>query len=168
MTHSLSRVALTAAIATALLAAVALAAPTTGKWRGSLGTTYKQNEGEGYFRITSGPAIRPFKGQKYIVAPSNFKCNTSNLSLVKTTIPISGGKFSYTKGAYPDAYRAPKYVGTLTWKGTFKSKSKVVGTIRFQSPVTPKYDQSAPNGVRFAKKPCDTGKLNWVANPSAF
>ena len=109
--------------------------------------------------------MKPGRTLDYIAAPSNFECNSSNLALVKKKIPIEDGKFVYKDEAYVDKFRAPKKKGDLTWKGEFTSSGKVKGTIRFDSPVTPKPDPDAPNGIKYTHKECDTGKLKWNGKP---
>jgi hypothetical protein len=141
--------------------AVAIAAPKTGNWMASLGNTVLLQEGAGFFRISSAPAIRPKKGSPHIIAPSDYSCNTRSLALVKTKVPITSGKFKYTRAAYVNFGDTdnPVYKGKLTWKGRFTSKRKVKGTIRFVSPVTPKM---TPQGPKFSQKECDTGTKAWV------
>jgi hypothetical protein len=162
----MNRLLLVAVTALALFTAHALAAsPSSGRWQGKLASEETFGEGSGYWKVTSGGAIKPAPQQDHIVAPSNFKCNTSNLALVKDKIPVENGEFVYKKEAYVDFFRAPQHKGELTWKGEFTSAGKVKGTIRFVSPVTPKYDAGAPQGVKFKHKECDTGKLKWNGKP---
>ncbi len=157
---------LLAALAALTITAVAIAAtPSNGPWQGKLSSENNFGEGSSGWKVANGSTMKPAPYQDHIVAPSNFKCNTSNLYLVKTKIPVQDGEFVYKKGAYTDYFRAPKYVGELTWKGEYTSGGKVKGTIRFESPVTPKYDENAPQGVKFSKKDCDTGKLKWDGQP---
>ena len=147
-------------IAAAAIAAVAIAAPKAGIWEASLGKTFAPSEGNAVFRVTSGGAIKRTSAAPKIYAPSNFKCNTSNLAVAKSKIPIKSGKFSYKGGAYVNYGTSPPvYKGTLTWKGRFVTKKKVKGTVRFVSPVTPKRTNK---GLKYSQKECDTGTLNWV------
>jgi hypothetical protein len=154
-------VGLLAAAAALALAAIALAAPKAGNWSANIGTTFSPGEGAGAFRVTSGGgAIKAVRGRPKIYAPSNFKCNTTNMAVAKSKIPIKRGRFSYKGGAYVNYGTAPPvYKGTLTWKGRFVTKRKVKGTIRFVSPVTPK---ATNRGPKYSQKECDTGTLNWV------
>src|SRR5215212_3995037 len=141
----MNRLLLVALTALGLFTAHALAAsPSTGDWQGKLKSQDTFGEGEGVWKVTGGGVMKPGRALDYIAAPSDFQCNSSNLRLVKKKIPIENGEFVYKKGAYPDYFRAPQYVGKLTWKGTFTSAGKVKGTIRFESPVTPKPDPTAP------------------------
>ena len=169
MNRLLSRLILSSLLAVAMVVTVAFAAtPKTGTWQGKLNSDNVYGEGAGAWKVTSGGKMRPVQNTQYILAPSNFKCNSSNLSLVKDRIPIDDGKFVYKKGAYTDYFRAPQHVGTLTWKGEWTKSGKVSGTIRFESPVTPKPDASAPKGVKFTKKDCDTGTVKWGGRVSPF
>jgi len=151
-------------LALALFTAHALAA-STGSWTGILSGDRANGEGSALWKVTAGGAMKPAKGQDYIWAPSDFQCNTSNLSLVKTKIPVEGGKFVYKDKAYVDVFRAPKKKGDLTWKGEYTSGGKVSGTIRFVSPVTPKPSKSEPGVINFKNKECDTGKIKWHGAP---
>ena len=163
MNRLLSRLIISGLLAVALLVTVAFAAtPKTGDWQGKLNSESAYGESSGAWKVTSGGKMRPVQGSQYIYAPSAFECNSSNLALVKTRIPIEDGKFVYKKGAYPDVFREPDVKGTLTWKGEFTSSGKVKGTIRFQSPITPK-----PGG-KFSNKDCDTGKVKWGGRPNPF
>jgi len=108
-------------------------------------------EGQGLYKATSSK-ILPMNGR--ITAPSTFKCNTSNLIVKAASIPIKGGKINYVGPAYVDKFRAPKVLGTLTWKGTPKN-----GTIRFKTKKTVKLTTSGPTIVN---KPCDTGVQKFV------
>jgi hypothetical protein len=140
----------------AAAAAAALAAPTAGLWTSG-------GEGGGSFTVkagTIGPAGA--KPNRFITAPSNFKCNTSNLIVKSSKIAISGGRFSYDGPAYVDRFRAPSRLGHLVWTGRFTSASKVKGTYRFTSKVTPKITTA---GLKFAKKSCDSGKHTWSGHP---
>lgn len=137
----------------ALLAAlVALAVPavaTASLWVGN-------GEGESGFRVKSGKML-PLKGQKFIFAPSNFRCNSANLAVKATSIPVTGGQINFVGKAHIDWFRFPKALGKLTWKGTLKK-----GTIRFQTAQTPRYSSS---GVHLVNKACDTGKLRYTVRP---
>ncbi len=162
----MKRLLLVALTAVAVLTAVALAAsPSGGPWQGKLASENNFGEGSGAWKVTAGGAMKPAPNQEHIVAPSNFKCNSANLALVKTKIPVDSGEFVYKKEAYVDFFRAPQHKGTLTWKGDFTSGGKVNGTIRFESPVTPKFDPDAPMGFKYKHKDCDTGKLKWNGKP---
>ena len=108
-------------------------------------------EGEGIYKV-SGGKILPVNGQ--ITAPSTFKCNTSNLIVKAKSIPLKGGKIDYVGPAYVDKFRAPKVLGTLTWKG-----KPTNGTIRFKTKKTLKLTSS---GVTVVSKTCDTGTLKYV------
>jgi hypothetical protein len=153
------RIAITAAAATVTLAAgVALAAtPKPGMWSSG-------GESGGAFTV-KGAKIGPIgvKPNQSLIAPSNFKCNTSNLVVKAAKIPISGGRFRYDGKAYIDRYRAPTRTGHLVWTGRFTSATKVKGTFRFTSTVTPKVTAA---GIKFVKKACDSGKHSWVGHPS--
>ena len=165
MNHLLSRLIIIGLLAVAMLVTVAFAAtPSTGNWQGKLKSEAAYGESSGAWKVTSGGKMRPVPGSEHILAPSNFKCNSSNLALVKTKVPIEDGKFVYKKGAYPDYFRKPDVKGTLTWKGEFTKAGKVKGTIRFQSPITPKPDRPDT----FTNKDCDTGKVKWVGRISPF
>jgi hypothetical protein len=162
----MTRYLLAALAAVALVTAVAFAAnPSSGDWQGKLASEDTFGEGEGVWKVTAGDVMKPGRALDYIAAPSNFKCNSSNLALVKKKIPIEDGKFVYKKEAYVDLFRAPEHKGDLTWKGEFTSSGKVKGTIRFVSPVTPKFDPDAPQGFKYKHKECDTGKLKWNGKP---
>ena len=162
MNRLLSRLIISFLLAVAMLVTVAFAAtPKAGFWHGKL-KSEEYGESEGAWKVTSGGKMRPVQGSQFIYAPSDFSCNSSNLALVKTRVPIEDGKFVYKKGAYPDFSREPDVKGTLTWKGEYTSSGKVNGTIRFQSPITPK-----PGG-KFSNKDCDTGKVKWVGRLNPF
>jgi hypothetical protein len=157
---------LTVVTALALFTVHALAAsPSGGGWQAKLNSDDVYGEGEGVWKITTGGAMKAGRNFQYILAPSNFKCNSANLALVDKKIPVEGGEFVYKGKAYVDYFRAPKHKGDLTWKGTYTSAGKVKGTIRFDSPVTPKPDATAPQGIKFKKKECDTGKVKWGGRP---
>ena len=130
-----------------IVAATALAAGTTVITQIKGGT----GEGQGLYKATSSK-ILPVNGR--ITAPSTFKCNTSNLIVKAASIPIKGGKINYVGPAYVDKFRAPKLLGTLTWKGTPKT-----GTIRFKAKKQVKLSVS---GVTIVNKPCDTGVQKFV------
>jgi hypothetical protein len=154
------RIGVAAAAATATLTAgVALAAtPKPGMWSSG-------GESGAAFTV-KGAKIGPIgvKPNQSLIAPSTFKCNTSNLVVKAAKIPISGGRFHYDGPAYIDRYRAPSRTGHLVWTGKFTSATKVKGTFRFTSPVTPKVTAA---GIKFVKKACDSGKHSWVGHPSA-
>ena len=154
------RIAIAAAAASATLTAgVALAAaPQPGMWTSA-------GESGGAFTVKAA-RIGPIgvKPNQALIAPSTFKCNTSNLVVKTKTIPISNGRFRYDGPAYVDRYRAPKRTGHLVWTGRFTSASQVKGTFRFTSPVTPKLTAA---GIEFVTKSCDSGKHSWVGHPSA-
>ena len=160
----MKRLSLVALVALGLFTAHALAA-STGTWTGILSGDRANGEGSALWKVTAGGAMKPGKGQDYIWAPSDFQCNSSNLALVKAKIPIEDGKFVYKKEAYVDSFRAPQKKGDLTWKGEYTSGGKVKGTIRFVSPVTPKYSSTEPGVVNFKHKECDTGKIKWHGEP---
>jgi hypothetical protein len=152
-------IAVPAACATALLTAgAALAAtPKDGQWTTSGG------ESGGAFVVKGASIVGLGSGaSKQITAPSNFKCNTSNLVVKTSKIKISGGKFSYDGPAYVDKFRAKTKLGTLVWSGTFTSATSVKGKVRFTSSVTPKI---GAGGVTFKKKKCDSGTKSWTGKP---
>jgi hypothetical protein len=163
MNRLLSRLIISGLLAVAMLTAVAFAAtPKTGTWQGKLNSEADYGESAGGWKVTSGGKMRPVQGSDYIYAPSNFECNSSNLALVKTKVPIEDGTFVYKGKAYPDFFRKSDVKGDLTWKGEWTKAGKVKGTIRFQSPITPK-----PGGT-FSNKDCDTGKVKWSGRPSPY
>jgi len=165
MNRLLSRLIISGLLTVAMLAAVAFAAtPKTGTWQGKLNSEADYGESAGAWKVTTGGKMRPVENAKYIYAPSDFQCNSSNLALVKTKIPIEDGKFSYTKGAYPDVFRKPDVVGKLTWKGEWTKPGRVKGTIRFESPITPKPDRPDT----YSNKDCDTGKVKWGGRLNPF
>ena len=126
MNRLLSRLIISFLLAVAMLVTVAFAAtPKTGVWQGKLKSEAAYGESSGAWKVTSGGKMKPAPNTEHIFAPSNFSCNSSNLALVKTRIPIEDGKFVYKKGAYPDYFREPDVKGTLTWKGEFTSSGKV-------------------------------------------
>src|SRR5690349_9518455 len=104
----------------AIAAAVALvpAVAAASIWVGN-------GEGEATLKVKGGALVPP-AGQKYVFAPSNFKCNLSNLALVPKRVPLKAGKINFVGKAYQDVFRKPTAQGTLTWKGTLTN-----GTIRF-------------------------------------
>jgi hypothetical protein len=154
------RIGVAAAVAAATLTAgVALAAtPKPGMWSSG-------GESGAAFTV-KGTKIGPIgvKPNQSLIAPSNFRCNTSNLVVKAAKIPISNGRFHYDGPAYIDRYRAPSRTGHLVWTGKFTSATKVKGTFHFTSPVTPKVTAA---GIKFVKKSCDSGKHSWVGHPSA-
>ncbi len=108
-------------------------------------------EGEGIYDATA-TAIKPVGGR--ITAPSTFKCNSANLIVKAKSIKLKGGKLNYSGPAYVDFFRAPKILGTLTWKGT-----PTKGTIRFQAKKSVK--PNPKGGVKIVTKACDTGTLKF-------
>jgi hypothetical protein len=137
------------AVAAVAVATAVAATPTSGTWTST-------GEGGAFFTV-SGSKILP-AGQaprRYITAPSNFKCNSSNLAVKTTSIKIANGAFHYDGPAYVDVFRAKKYVGRLVWSGKFTTKTTVKGSYRFRSPVT-------PNRGAFLKKPCDSHTQSWT------
>ena len=149
-------IAMTAVGAAALaMAAVALAAtPKEGQWTTSGG------ESSGSFAVKGASIVGFGSGaNKAITAPSNFKCNTSNLVVKASKIKIAGGKFSYDGPAYIDKFRAKTKLGTLVWSGTFTTATTVKGKYRFTTAVTPKVGGT---GITFKKKKCDSGTKSWT------
>src|SRR5687767_13027841 len=100
MRRWISRIGAVGLVTALTFTAVAIAAPKTGNWTASLGDTVLLQQGSGFFRITSAPAIRPKKGSEHIIAPSDMSCNSRPLALVKTKVPINDGRFKYTRAAY--------------------------------------------------------------------
>ncbi len=146
------RKAVAVAVAGAVLvaAAAALAAtPNPGTWTGT-------GEGGAGF-VVKGSSIVPYgvAPRRYITAPSNFKCNSSNLVVKTSRIKIAGGRFSYDGPAYVDVFRAKQHLGRLVWSGSFTSATKVKGRVRFTSAVTPR-------GGKFQRKRCDSGAQAWA------
>ena len=135
---------------------VPAASPTAGQWASA-------GESGGSF-VVKGSAIGPAGtgASKAIIAPSNFKCNSSNLVVKTSKIKISGGRFSYDGPAYIDQFRAKTKLGHLVWSGTFTSATKVKGKFRFTSAYTPKL---AAGKVTFTKKACDSGTKSWTGSP---
>lgn len=149
--------AISVVVAGLVVTAVAVAgAPTAGQWTSG-------GESGGSF-VVKGSAIGPTGSgtSKAITAPSNFKCNSSNLVVKASKIAISNGKFTYDGPAYVDKFRAKTKLGHLTWSGTFTSAKTVKGRVRFTSSVTPK---PGPNGLTFTKKKCDSGTKAWAGKP---
>jgi hypothetical protein len=140
----------TAALLATFVALAVPAAAAATLWVGN-------GEGESGFRVTGGKMLPP-KGHKYIYAPSNFKCNSANLAVRATSIPVSGGQINFVGQAHIDWFRFPKAYGKLTWKGTLKK-----GIIRFQTTKTPRYTST---GVHLVSKACDTGKLHYTVRPA--
>jgi hypothetical protein len=140
----------TVALLATLVALAVPAAAAATLWVGN-------GEGESGFRVKSGKIV-PLKGKKYIFAPSNFKCNSANLAVKTTSIPVTGGKIDFVGKAHIDWFRFPKAYGKLTWKGTLKK-----GVIRFETSKTPRYKATGPYLVN---KACDTGKLHYTVRPA--
>ena len=152
-------IAVTAACAAALIAAAAAlaATPKDGQWTTSGG------ESSGSFVVKGASIVGLGSGaSKQITAPSNFKCNTSNLVVKASKIKISGGKFSYDGPAYIDKFRAKTKLGHLVWSGTFTSATSAKGKFRFTASVTPKV---GAGGITFKKKKCDSGTKSWTGKP---
>jgi hypothetical protein len=155
-------IAAPAACAAALLTAgSALAAtPNDGQWTTSGG------ESSGSFVVKGASIVGLGSGAgKQITAPSNFKCNTSNLVVKAAKIKISGGRFSYDGPAYIDKFRAKTKLGHLVWSGTFTSATSVKGKFRFTTSQTPKV---GAGGITFKKKKCDSGTKSWTGKPFAI
>ena len=154
MNRSKPRVALALlAVAVTLTAvAVAFAAPKKGMWLTKLKSASSYGEGSGAFRVADGPSIKRARQLLYILVPSDFKCGSPVIK--KSKIPIRGGKFVFDGPGYLRT-EAKEYKGHITWKGSFPTKTKVKGTIRWQSPVT-------PTRGNYKQKPCDTGTQNFV------
>ena len=143
---------LTLIIAAIAAAALAPAVAAASIWVGN-------GAGEATLKVKAG-ALVP-SGGAYIFAPSNFKCNLSNLALVPKRVPLKSGKIDFVGKAYQDVFRTPKALGTLTWKGTLTK-----GTIRFRAPRTLKATVRAGKFVIVVKKtPCDTGTLRYTVRP---
>lgn len=143
---------LTLIIAAIAAAALAPAVAAASIWVGN-------GEGEATLKVKAG-ALVPVDGQ-HIFAPSNFKCNLSNLALVPKRVPLKRGKIDFAGQAYQDVFRTPKALGTLTWKGTLTK-----GTIRFRAPQTLKVVLRAGRPAIVIKKtPCDTGTLRYSVRP---
>ncbi len=143
---------LTLSIAALAAAAAAPSVAAASIWVGN-------GEGEATLKVKAG-ALVP-SGGAYIFAPSNFKCNLSNLALVPKRVPLKSGKIDFVGKAYQDVFRTPKALGTLTWKGTLTK-----GTIRFRAPQTLKATVRAGKFVIVVKKaPCDTGTLRYTVRP---
>ncbi len=156
---------LPSALAAGLVAAAAApaATPTSGQWTAHI-TGSRSFEGDGTW-VVSGQSMRGARDYgpglgKLPVAPSTFRCNSSNLLVATKRIAIKNGKFSYVGKAYVDFSRHPRLFGTLTWKGTYTGRGAASGTVRFVSPVTPK-----GAGGAFVKKRCDSGKQRWSGKP---
>ena len=144
------RFALLIALALAALGAIAAAALGAStlvvtKIKGGPG------EGGGAYMV-SGSKLLPNNGM--ITAPSTFKCNSANLIVKATSIKLTGGKINYKGPAYVNKFRAPKVLGTLTWKGT-----PTKGTIRFQAKQKVVIK---PPKVSIVTKACDTGVQQYV------
>lgn len=149
MQRSTKLTLVTAALA---VAAVAPSVAAASIWVGN-------GEGEATLKVKAG-ALVP-SGGAYVFAPSNFKCNLSNLALVPKRVPLKSGKIDFVGKAYQDVFRTPKALGTLTWKGTLTK-----GTIRFRAPQTLKVVLRAGRPVIVTKKtPCDTGTLRYTVRP---
>ena len=149
-----------AALAVALtVTAVALAAPKQGTWLAKLSSDPPGfGPQSGIFRMAEGPSIRNGKQLRYIIVPVGSKCGTT-VSLVRKKIRVRKGRFTYRKGAYLNPGGSPTYKGKLTWTGRFTTRKRVKGTVRFQSPVTPKTDRRGE--TKYQRKPCDSGTLKW-------
>lgn len=141
--------------AAALVAAVAAlaATPQEGLWTTSGG------ESSGSFMVIGGSIVPAGTSNRAITAPSNFKCNSSNLVVKTSKIKVSGGKFSYAGPAYIDKFRAKTKLGHLVWSGTFTSATKVKGKFRFTSAYTP---VPSAGKLTFKKKKCDSGTKSWT------
>jgi hypothetical protein len=137
-----------------ILAAAAFAVtPTPGLWTTSGG------ESSGSFMVAGSSIVPAGTSYRFITAPSNFKCNSSNLIVKTSKIKIKGGKFSYDGPAYVDQFRAKTKLGTLVWSGTFTTATKVKGKWRFTSPYTPTRSGAT---LIFKKKKCDSGTHSWT------
>ena len=94
-------------------------------------------------------------------APSNFKCNTSNLVVKASKIKISGGKFSYDGPAYIDKFRAKTKLGTLVWTRDVHDGDERQG----QVPLHDRRDsEGRVTGITFKKKKCDSGTKSWTGS----
>ena len=150
-----TRFRIVAGLASALTLGVAIPA-VASIWVGN-------GEGEATLTVKVG-ALVPGPGQKYIFAPSNFKCNLSNLALVAKRVPLKAGKINFVGKANMDVFRKPTALawrGTLTWKGTLTK-----GTIRFVAAKTPKVTFNGQGPVAsLVNKKCDTGVLRYRPRP---
>jgi len=157
MTRSRLFIALGLLAVALTVTSIAFAAPKKGLWLSKLKSASSYGEGSGVWRVASGPSIRNGRQLRYIILPSNFKCG--NPVPAKNKIPIRNGKFAYVGAGLLNPGEKPLHKGKLTWTGRFTTRKKVKGTIRFQSPVTPKQTN---DGIKYQKKKCDTGTLRWV------
>lgn len=157
MKRFLSAVVLGCALMVAM-AAVALAAPTAGKWRGS-------ND-----QVPSQPlTFEVSKGAKYVLnfQPSFVvKCTKRHkpkktvgiTSYSKTNIAIHSNAFTL-KGSHTQIHNGPSVYGsgTESISGTFPHKRSAIGTYS----LTFTFNKSAPKGL--AGYHCTTGKVHWTA-----
>jgi hypothetical protein len=108
--------------------------PANGSYQGTvngLPTTAGHNEGEGYFKVKSGPKgkiIVPYLPGHKILAPTDFICKakdpTASNSLQASQIPIEGGEFNY--------YGIPTGVAGrhIRFKGRWTNATTLVGFTR--------------------------------------
>lgn len=118
----------------AMAGAAAALTPANGPYQGTVNgipTTGGHNEGEGYFKVKSGPGgkrIVPFLAAGQIHAPTDFICKSGDptaSSVLKTQrIPITGAGFDYSGTPTGIAGRH------IRFKGHWTSAKRLVGFTR--------------------------------------
>jgi hypothetical protein len=109
--------------------------------------------------------VKNFTGKAPIlVAPTDFKCNEAFIELPVKNLLIKHGGFSYHGKAYDTIGTSKTGVsGILTWTAKFTSRTKVKGTVRFQTNLTPVFNKETYK-FGLEEKPCDTGTLPWTGS----
>ena len=165
--HRTRRLVLAALVGLAVLgmSTVAEAKPVTprpGPWGGE--TTPRGGKDDSAEFIIKANKLTPltiFPGWSAIIAPTSFKCNEAYIQLPIKRLSIVHGRFAYHGPATDTAGNKSTGVsGELTWTGSFTSPTKVKGTMRFQTPVTPVFDSTSYT-YSLEPKACDTGVLPW-------
>lgn len=154
-------VSVSAALLLAATGSALAATPRAGYWTGATPAGASLNDSEASFIVRGSTIVgTPLGGSRLIRLPTSFRCNAALLIVDATTIPIQGGSFSFsgTADVVRGVRRGASPKGEVTWTGRFVSGSRVRGTVRFRSPVTPVYTGSR---LTLKKKPCDSGTEQW-------
>jgi hypothetical protein len=140
------------------VAAVAIAAPSGGKWRGTNNQVPAQSL---TFQVSkNGKQVLNFQ-PAFIVkctTPGKPKKSVGITSDAKTNIPIRNNAFAL-KGSHAQIHNGPSVYGSGTESiaGTFPHKRSALGTYT----LTFTFNKSAPKGL--AGYHCRTGKVHWTA-----
>jgi hypothetical protein len=126
-------IALCAGLSACAVPAVALAVtPKSGDYSVVAGQA-----GENGLTVSANKVV-PHRGQKQIFVPDSYGasgCPNNGLSLPKSVkyIRIRNGRFTYHGAGFLYADSTKGHKVTVVWTGTWKTRAKVSGTVRFSS-----------------------------------